>query len=537
MEDFELIVALLAVVIGLDWLADRLRIPAPMLLMIGGLAMGIAPWTPTIELQPEVVLVIFLPPILFQAAQLTSVRDFRMNFGPISRLAIGLVLVTTAAVAVVAHTLIPGMSWAAAFVLGAIVSPPDAVAATAIFQRVGAPRRIVTILEGESLINDASAIVVYTFAVAAVVTGAFSASEAAIEFVIVVAVGVIVGLVTGRLLGELVKILQEPSIVATATLIAPTAIYVLAEQLHGSGVLAVVTAGIVHGFRSSRTMTPQSRSRNRMMWEQVMTVLEGLIFILIGFELGALQDVLSREDFVQVLGHSLAVLVALVVVRFIYVFAGTWAFRSHIPVQTIRRRHSRGTGFAPAPTPLDWRGLFLIAWSGLRGVVSLATALALPLVTDTGSPFDHRNEIILITAAIIVYTLFGFGLPLPWLVRRMNLADDGSHEREMLLAFTTMREAMHDEMRLVAQEDPAIDEMVAPMLRDLQEERQAAGEDAILTWEELDAHAQPRRVLRTRMVEAARKSVLDLRDRGLIGDEVLRDVEHDLDLQALQLVQ
>ncbi|MCA9881094.1 MAG: cation:proton antiporter, partial [Thermomicrobiales bacterium] len=325
--------------------------------------------------------------------------------------------------------------------------------------------------------------------------------------------------------------------VATATLIAPTAIYVLAEQMHGSGVLAVVTAGIVHGFRSSRTMTPQARSRNRVMWDQVMTILEGLIFILIGFELGALQDILSREDFFQVLIHSLAVFAAIVVARFAYVFGGTWLFRSHIPVESHRRAGRHGRVRATAPAPLDWRGLFLIAWSGLRGVVSLATALALPLVTDLGTPFDHRNEIILITAAVIVYTLFGLGLPLPWLVRRLKLADDGSHEREMMLALTTMRDAMHSEMRKVAMEDPAIDEMVSPLLRELQAEREAAGEEAILTWEELDAHARPRRELRQRMVDSARLAVLELRDRGLIGDEVLRDVEHDLDLQALQLVQ
>jgi Na+/H+ antiporter len=537
MEEFELIVILMAVVVGLDWLAARLRVPPPMLLMLGGLALALAPWTPKIELEPEVVLVIFLPPILFQAAQLTSVRDFRANFGPISRLAIGLVLVTTALVALVAHTLIPEMSWAAAFVLGAVVSPPDAVAATAIFQRVGAPRRIVTILEGESLINDASAIVLYTFAVAAVVTGTFSAVEALTEFVVVVVVGIVVGLATGRLLGELVKVLHEPALVATATLISPTAIYVLAEQLQGSGVLAVVTAGIVHGHRSSRIMTPQARNRNRNMWDQVMTVMEGLIFILIGLELGALEDVLDREDVQQVVTHSLVIFVALVVARFAYVFGGTWAFRSHIPVQQTHRPNRNGRHRPAAPAPLDWRGLFLIAWSGLRGVVSLATALALPLVTDAGLPFDHRDEIILITAAIIVLTLFGLGLPLPWLVRRLKLADDGSHEREMMLALSTMREAMHDEMRLVAQEDPAIDEMVAPILREIQAEREAAGEDTAITWEELDAHARPRRELRQRMVESARAAVLDLRDRGLISDEVLREVEHDLDLQALQLIQ
>ena len=536
MEEFELIVGLLAVVIGLDWLANRLRIPAPMLLMIGGLAMAIAPWTPNIELEPEVVLIVFLPPILFQAAQLTSVRDFRANFGPISRLAIGLVLVTTALVALVAHTLIPGMGWAAAFVLGAIVSPPDAVAATAIFQRVGAPRRIVTILEGESLINDASAIVVYTFAVAAVVTGIFSPSAAAIEFLVVVAVGVGVGMACGRLLGELVKFLEDPGLVATTTLIAPTAIYVLAEQLGGSGVLAVVAAGIVHGYRSSRTMTPQARSRNRMMWDQVMTILEGLIFILIGFELGALQDFLSAEDFLQVLAHSVVIFLAIVAVRFAYVFAGTWAFRSHIPVQRFHRVDRHGHERPPGPTPLDWRGLFLISWSGLRGVVSLATALALPLVTDAGVPFDHRNEIILITAAIIVFTLFGLGLPLPWLVRRLKLSDDGSHERELMLAMSTVRETMFTEMQAIARESPEVGERFASFLEEADVNLEARRSQIPPTWQELEEQIEPQRKARQRMTDAARMAVLDLRDRGQIGDEVLRDVEHDLDLQALQLL-
>lgn len=536
MEEFELIVALLAVVIGLDWLADRLRIPSPMLLMLGGLVLGLAPWTPTIEMEPEVVLVIFLPPILFQAAQLTSVRDFRANFGPISRLAIGLVLVTTALVGLVAHTLISGMGWAAAFVLGAIVSPPDAVAATAIFQRVGAPRRIVTILEGESLINDASAIVVYTFAVAAVVTGMFSPTAAAFEFLVVVSVGVGVGAACGRLLGELVKLLKDPALVATATLIAPTAIYVLAEQLRGSGVLAVVAAGIVHGYRSSRTMTPQARSRNRVMWDQVMTILEGLIFILIGFELGALQDVLSAEDFLQVLAHSIAIFLAIVVVRFAYVFAGTWAFRSHIPVQRFHRKDRHGHERPPGPLPLDWRGLFLISWSGLRGVVSLATALALPLVTDTGFPFDHRNEIILITAAIIVFTLFGLGLPLPWLVRRLNLSDDGSHEREMMLAMTAVRETMFAEMQVIARENPAVGDRFASFIEETEKQRESQHGQVPPTWQELEEQIEPQRLARQRMTDAARVAVLELRDRGQIGDEVLREVEHDLDRQALQLM-
>ncbi len=230
MDTFELIVTLMAAVVALVWLANRINVPYPMLLMVGGLALAFIPWTPTIELDPEVVLVIFLPPILFQAAQTTSLRDLKANFGSISRLAIGLVLVTTALVAVVAHWIIPGIGWPAAFVLGAVVSPPDAVAATAIFQRLGAPNRIVTILEGESLINDASAIVVYTFAVAAVVTGSFSLSDGLFSFVLVVAIGLLVGFMAGRFLGRLVMLLGDPSLSMIALLLAPAATYVLAEQ-------------------------------------------------------------------------------------------------------------------------------------------------------------------------------------------------------------------------------------------------------------------------------------------------------------------
>ena len=229
MQTFELIIGLLAVVVGLVWLSDRYRVPYPMVLMAGGLLLAVLPRTPNLELDPEIVLVVFLPPILFQAAQRTSLRDFRVNFGSISRLAVGLVILTAAVVAVVAHAAIPGIGWAAAFTLGAIVSPPDDVAATAIFQRLGAPRRIVSILEGESLINDASAIVLYTFAVAAVVTGRFSMGDALLEFVVVVVVGVLVGGLVGRVAGRLIMILDDSSLVTLTTLIIPAATYVLAR--------------------------------------------------------------------------------------------------------------------------------------------------------------------------------------------------------------------------------------------------------------------------------------------------------------------
>ena len=291
MATFELILTLLTAVVALVWVADRTRVPYPMMLLAGGIILAVLPWTPVIELDPELVLVIFLPPILFQAAQTTSLRDFKIQFNVISRLAIGLVLATTAAVAVVAHFVIPELGWPAAFVLGAVVSPPDAVAATAIFNRLGAPGRIVTILEGESLINDASAIVLYTFAVSAVVTGSFSFGAALLEFVIVVVVGVGIGVVAGRGLGKVVTLIGDPTLSAIVLLLAPAGIYVLTENLGGSGVLAVVVAGLIHGYFASHSLSAAARVRGVAIWDLVTLMVNGLVFLLIGMEFGALRSV------------------------------------------------------------------------------------------------------------------------------------------------------------------------------------------------------------------------------------------------------
>lgn len=538
MHTFELIVALMASVVVLVWIAERVNIPYPMFLMAGGLALAIIPWTPTIELDPEIVLVIFLPPVLFDAAQKTSVRDFTANFGPISRLAVTLVLFTTASVAIVAHWLIPGIGWPAAFVLGAVVSPPDAVAAMAIFQRIGAPHRIVTILEGESLINDASAIVVYTFAVAAVVTGSFSLSNALLKFVIVVIVAVAVGGIAGRLLGSLIALLGDPSLASIVTLLAPAAIYVISEDLGGSGVLAVVVAGIIHGFRSPRTMSPSMRNQNVAIWDVALVVINGFIFILMGMELGILRDTLSTQDIWDVFGHSLAVVATMIAARFFYVLSANrvrTSRRRRRGPELRQRREGMGSE-APPPGPLDLRGSVLIAWSGLRGVVSMATALALPLVTDAGQPFDHRDEIILITSAVIIVTLFGFGLPLPWVLRKLQPADDGRYEQEMQLAKTAVRKAMHATMTRLMETDQSMKEAMAPMMREM--EAQFARLSSLVSegkTEEIDQLSRPRNEARLQAVNAARIAVIDLRDRGLIGDEVRREIERSLDLQELQM--
>lgn len=519
MQTFELITALLAVVVALVWLSDRYRVPYPMVLMAGGLLLAVLPWTPNLELEPEIVLVVFLPPILFQAAQQTSVREFRANISSISRLALGLVVLTAVVVAVVAHMVIPGIGWAAAFTLGAIVSPPDAVAATAIFQRLGAPRRIVAILEGESLINDASAIVLYTFAVAAVVTGSFSMADALLEFMIVVVVGVLVGTLVGRIMGRVIMILGDPSLVTLTTLLIPAGTYVLAEQLGGSGVLAVVAAGLVHGYTQSVTMTPDTRLRSSGVWDLMTVGVNGFVFLLIGFELGALRETLSRQRIWDLSWHAAVIFLTVVAVRFLYVYAG----------RRVPDRKNRGEWIVR----FENRETFLIAWSGLRGVVSLATALALPLLTDTGASFDHRDEIILISAGVIILSMYGLGLPLPAIVRRLNFAEDHSVAVERQLAQQVTREAMFKRMKQRAMESPEFQASYGPIVAEF-EKRSAERLQAERDGHENDLRAMPSVDVMQDGIVAAREALSQLLRQGRISAEVSREMEQWLDLQAIQ---
>jgi len=516
---FELSIVLTIAVVLLVWLAQRIHVPYPMLLMIGGLLLVIIPAAPTVSLDPDVALVIFFPPILFQAARTTSIRDFKANVGAISRLAVGLVLVTTVLVAIVAHAVIPGISWPAAFVLGAIVSPPDAVAAAAIFHRVGAPRRIVTILEGESLVNDASAIIVYTFAVAAVVSGNFSLPDALLSFFTVAAIGIGIGLAVGWVLTRIVVLLDEPSLEAITTLIAPVSAYVLADRLEGSGVLAVVAAGLFYGRIASRIQSPSSRMRTETLWVLVNLFVNGMVFILIGSELGVLRKELASRDLPDLLWHAVAVLAAMVVARFAYIYASILL--------------ERGRSLTSSDT-FDLKSRFIVAWSGLRGVVSLATALALPYMTDRGTPFDHRNEIVLITALVMTATLFGFGLPLPWIVRKLRFPQDKTYEREMLLAQQTVWETMQHRLSESVRDDPTLEQTLGPMRSRLQaqvERIESARENEHAG--EIDDAIADRTEARQAAIRAARDALLELRDQGEIGDEVRREMERRLDLEQL----
>lgn len=521
MQQLELVLWLLVIVTVLAAIADRLRIPYPMVLLAGGIVLTFIPGLPTISLDPDLALVLFLPPILFSAAYSTSWRDFWANRRPIGLLAFGLVLFTTGLVAMIAHALIPGISWAAAFVLGAVVSPPDAVAATAIFERLGVPNRIVTILEGESLVNDASALIAYRFALAAVVTGIFTPWDAVLQFFILAIGGILFGALGGYLLARAIRYVPDPSLETAVTLLTPFGVYIGAEQLGLSGVLATVAAGLYFGRRAPVVLPPSARIRGEAVWQFFVVLTNGLVFILIGLELADIRTTIAGHDLWPLLWHGVLISLAVIVIRILWVFPATYLPRWLFP--KLRRND-------PAP---NWRLTFIVSWSGLRGVVSLASALALPLVTDRGAPFDHRAEIIVIAFVVIIVTLFGQGLPLDWIITRLNIPADDRIQREELLARRVAAQAA------LAKLDEIGDEMWVPQDH-LDEMRTRynhivdhSPEGPAGELEELHTRAYLK--LRTLAQDASREAVIDLRNRGVIGDEARRRVETSLDLDELRL--
>ena len=371
-EVLSLVLALLLVVALLTVAARRLGIPYPILMTLGGLALGVVlglvPGQPRVELAPELVFLLFLPPLLFGAAFFTSPRELADNARPIGLLAVGLVLATTVIVAVIVHTLAPGVPWAVAFVLGAVVSPPDAVAATSIAQRLGLPRRVVIILEGESLVNDATALVAYRLAVAAAVSGAFSLGEATLSFAVVSVGGVVIGLAAGWAITFVLARLEDPPVEVLLSLLAPFGAWLPAETLGVSGVLSVVTAGIVVGRRAPRIMSSDTRVLGSGVWQMVVFTLTGLVFILIGLQLPTILDSLSASrSFGELASWAVVVSVTVILVRLAWVFPGTYLPR--LLSARVRERERM-----PAP-----RNVLIVGWAGMRGVVSLAAALALPL--------------------------------------------------------------------------------------------------------------------------------------------------------------
>ena len=515
---------MLAVAVGLTYLARRLGIAEPILLLIGGIALSRLPGLPEIELAPDVVFLLFLPPILFAAAYFTTIRDLKANLRPILLLAIGLVLFTTVAVAIVAHQL-TGMPVAAAFALGAVVAPPDAVAATAVFQRLGVSRRMVTILEGESLINDATALIVYRAAVgaaagaagaAATGAAAFSLGGAALDFVVVGVGGLVVGSVVGAVVTRALHRTGEPTMEIIVSLLAPVTAYITAEELGLSGVLATVVAGLITGQRAAHVLSPDARLMGRGVWSVVIWLINAFVFMLIGLQLPSILEAVRADYSVeQLLLLGLAVSLTCVVARIVWVFPGTYLPR--LLSRGIRERE-------PFPPP---RAVFVVSWAGMRGVLSLAAAFALP------PDFPARDLILYLTFCVIAVTLVGQGLTLPWLIRHLGVLVSDGDESEEIHARLAAVEAALQRLELLKREFPAHLPLIEQMRQEYEHEAShvmpSADADTDADQELLD-----HRSMRAAVLGAEREAIIRLRDAGVINDETLRRIERDLDLQAVR---
>ena len=445
MTVLELLILLIAVAGALRILAQKWGVPPPVLLVLGGLLLALVPGLPQPNADPELLFVIFVPPLLYWSALTISLRELRTFLGPIVRLATGLVIVTMCAVAAIVHFLAPSVGWPEAFVLGAIVSPPDPVAATAVLRPLGAPRDVSTILEGEGLINDATALVAYRLAVAAVVAGSFSIWHAGAQFALTGIGGALIGLAAGWLIAFVRTHMAHVVVVENAlSLLSPFIAYLPADALHTSGVLAVVTMGLYLGTKGPHVVTPSTRLQAGAMWSMVTFFLESLIFMLVGLELPRVIVALREHTLTQLVAIVLATTLACMIVRFVWVFISIYL--------TGDDRRARRASVATR-----WKKAFFIAWAGLRGADSLVIALALPLTIHGGSPFPSRDLIIFVTFGVIFITLVVQGFSLAPLVRRLGLKADKTEAEEERLVRVAMADAALERLREIAREENAAD--------------------------------------------------------------------------------
>jgi Na+/H+ antiporter len=523
MEHIELVVLFLLVTVAvLTALARVIGVPYPILLVIGGSLVGFAPGIPDIQLEPDLVLLIFLPPLLFNAAYTSSIRELRTYMRAITLTSIGLVLLTMCSVAVVAHALIDGLPWAAAFALGAIVSPTDPLAATQIMRRQGVPQRITAFIEGESLVNDGTALVAYRTAVSAAVGGSFDLLDATGDFVVNVVGGIGVGLVAGFVVVKALKQLVGDDVVGVVTSLAAGYIaYIPAEEIGVSGVLAAVVVGLMAGYWSYALSTPASRLRGYGFWEVLVFLLNALLFVLVGLQLPGILSAQDRSA-LELIGLALAVSAVVIGTRLVWVNTTPYVLRAidRRPSQVARR-----TG---------WRVRQVGGWSGLRGSVSLAAALALP------HAFPERDLLIFLTLAVIFATLVGQGLTLPWLIRGLGIEDDGIVEREEVHARREAAIAAIDHLRVLGEEDWTREDTVDRMIRyyEFRGRRlsQRAGEVERDGDEgDLDERSFAYQRLVREVLEAQRRRVIELRNAGVISDDILHVIERELDLEDQRL--
>lgn len=518
MEHLRVFLGLLCLMAGLSAVAARFRLPLPIVLVIAGQIIAFIPGLPHVDLDPDAVLIGFLPPLIFSAAYAFPWQEFRSNFHVILWLAVGLVLVTMLAVGVTVWWLVPGMTLAAGLVLGAVVSPPDAVAATAILKRMHVPHRVASILEGESLVNDSSGLIAYHFAIAAVMTGMFSISEAAVDFIWGSVGGVAIGLLTGVITAWLQKQSGDAAIHIILSIVSPYVSYLTADHSGASGVLAVVATGLFLGRRASTALSPASRLQMRTVWNFATYLMNGAIFTLIGLQLPHIVQNIGGHSWKELALYVAVVCFVVVVVRFAGVFLAAGAVRRILP-SVLRKNEGPGH-----------KTMLLISWAGMRGVVSLAAAMAIPFLTEAGEAFPCRNLIIFLTFCVILFTLVVQGCTLPFLVKWMRLtAPKPNYAREMRIRSHLATVALEKlEQEFAAK--PDMDPRVLQSMRDhytqvfdlFRKRSKFVTEDPAYLHREGEIYLH--------LLNAVRDEISSMYNQGEIDEKTARKLEHEMDL-------
>jgi Na+/H+ antiporter len=536
MDSLDTILVLMAALAVLYTIAEKIRISYPILLVLAGLAIGFIPGLPRVELSPDVVFLIFLPPLLFDAARHTSWHDFKKNRDAITRLGLGLVIFTAVAIAITAHYMIPGFTWPLAFALGAIVSPPDVIAASSAIKGLNLPRRMVTILEGESLVNDASALILYRYAVAAVFAGTFVFWHAALQFLYMVSVGTGIGIVLGWAYTKVQqKFLTQPTVETSMTLVLPYISYLIAEHIGASGVLSVVATGLVISWKSHDLFSFQTRMQMNSFWGILAFLLNGLVFILIGAQLHTIINGVSPFSITTMIGYGLLISAVTIGVRIVWIYPSVYLSNLYHRVMRTGRK-----------IPTNAAQLFIIGWSGMRGVVSLASALALPLTLENGFAFPQRETILFITFVVILVTLVFQGLTLPYLIRYLGVYEPEErflNEEHMLrLAVANSSLKFIDRELAKDKNDPIVREMRTRIERQIsylnlvlegEGGHLEAGEDGISKHDLLKHHLENEQAL----IDHQRSLIIEMNRDASFSEQALRRIEQEIDAWSMNMEQ
>lgn len=505
-------------------IANRARLPLEVFLVIGSCIISLIPGVSSVAINPQLIFSLFLPPILFYAAYFTSWNEFKLNLRPISLLAFGLVLFTMSIVAIAAKNFFPTLSWAECFLLGSIVSPTDAVSASALVRKLGAPRRIVTILEGESLINDATALVAFRFSLTAIITGSFSLPQASTQFVVMAGGGVLVGLIIAKLAALILKKIKSSPAETTLTFLTALTSYLIADQLHLSGVISVVTSGIYFGLHFPEITTSRTRLNAKASWDTLFFIVNGFLFALIGLELPNILKNLPYHTFASLILYGVIISSIIMVSRIFWVFVVAHLSRLLFPF--IARRD---------PTP-HWTVLFILGWCGMRGIVSLAAALSLPIFISTNTLFPHRELILVLTYYIIVVSLMVPAFTLPFFLRKFNMIDSENKMQQEALARIRSLEGIVEKLCKIKVKEKIPDEIFNEYRKQIERRmsviKTQLNEQPFST---LNNEYQSIKKLTIVSIESERMTLFQLRKIGEINDDVFHMLLEELDLEELRV--